>query len=60
MSKEQNQSWIAGTFPRVEVIDHTQNGSGRALVKRIDSGVSVELSVQDDRKTLKIFLSDKQ
>jgi hypothetical protein len=41
---------------RFEVIDHTSNGQGRALVKR---GVNVELSFQDDGKTLKVFLTDK-
>lgn len=37
---------------RFEVIDET----GRAMVKY---GVSVELSYQDDGRTLKVFLKDK-
>jgi hypothetical protein len=42
---------------RVEVIDHSksfEDGGGRLFVKR--GCVEVELSYQDDGKTLKIFL----
>jgi hypothetical protein len=42
---------------RVEVIDHSksfEDGGGRVFVKR--GCVEVELSYQDDGKTLKIFL----
>lgn len=41
---------------RFEVIDHTVEKLGRILVKY---GVDVELSFQDDGKTLKVFLTDK-
>ena len=41
---------------RFEVIDHTARNSLRAVVRY---GVSVELSYQDDGKTLKVFLKDK-
>ncbi len=41
---------------RLEVINHTSEKLGRELVKY---GVSVELSFQDDGKTLKVFLTDK-
>lgn len=41
---------------RFEVIDHTSEKLGRELVKY---GVDVELSFQDDDKTLKVFLTDK-
>lgn len=44
------------TVTRFEVIDHTKNGEGRVLVKY---GVSVELSYQDDNRTLKVFLTDR-
>ena len=40
---------------RFEVIDHTKDGQGRILVEK---GIKVELSLQDDGKTLKVFLSD--
>ena len=40
---------------RFEVIDHTARNSLRAIV-RYD--VSVELSYQDEGKTLKVFLKD--
>lgn len=48
---------------RFELIDHTRNGGvtytgwtpGRAVVAY---GVSVHLDVQDDGRTLKVFLSD--
>ena len=40
---------------RFEVIDHTSTGPCRALVRR---GVNIELSYQDDGKTLKVFLKD--
>jgi hypothetical protein len=42
---------------RFEVIDHTYAGVGRILVRH---DVSVELSYQDDGKTLKVFLKDKE
>ena len=41
---------------RFEVIDHTSEKLGREIVKY---GVNVELSFQDDDKTLKVFLTDK-
>jgi hypothetical protein len=42
---------------RFEVIDHTSTGTGRDLVKY---GVNVTLGYQDDGKTLKVFLTDKE
>ena len=41
---------------RFEVIDHSGDKPGRVLVKH---GISVEMSIQDDGKTLKIFISDE-
>lgn len=41
---------------RFEVIDHTKEMLGRAYVKY---GVDIELSFQDDGKTLKVFVNDK-
>ena len=42
---------------RFEVIDHTWAGTGRVLA---NYGCIVELSYQDDGKTLKVFLKDKE
>lgn len=44
---------------RVEVIDHTKDGEGRAFVKWQDN-LEVTLSYQDDGRTLKIFLKEKE
>lgn len=41
---------------RVTVIDHTRGGQGRELEKW---NVSLSVSVQDDGKTLKLFLGDR-
>ena len=44
---------------RVEVIDHTkpfEEGGGRAYVFRED-GIKVEVELQDDGRTLKVFIS---
>lgn len=39
---------------RFEVIDHSENGGGREYVRR---GISIlDVSLQDDGRTLKIFL----
>lgn len=46
------QGTVAGV-KRFEVIDHAVGGEGRVLTKY---GVSVELSLQDDGETLKVFL----
>lgn len=42
---------------RFEVIDHTTNGIGRIIVKY---GVQVELSYQDNGRTLKVFLTEPE
>lgn len=42
---------------RVEVIDHTLSGAGRAYCKY--GNLNLEFSVQDDGQTLKIFITDK-
>ena len=39
---------------RFEVIDHTKDGGGRALVRY---GIRVQTSLQDEGRTLKIFLT---
>jgi hypothetical protein len=42
---------------RFEVIDHTSKKGGRIVV---EYNVNVELSLQDENKTLKVFLTDKK
>ncbi len=42
---------------RFEVIEHTSTSVGRAYVKY---GVSVSLDIQDDGRTLKVFISDSE
>lgn len=44
------------TVTRFEVIDHTTDGEGRVYVKY---DVSVDLSYQDDGRTLKAFVADR-
>lgn len=39
---------------RLEIIDHTPNGEGRAYIKR--GYLDVELELQDEDTTLKIFI----
>ena len=41
---------------RFEVIDHSEDGSGRELVKH---KIKVKLSLQDEGRTLKVFLEDR-
>ena len=53
---EKEQRLNTDTVTRFEVIDHTKEKLGRILTKY---GVNVELSFQDDNKTLKVFLTDK-
>jgi len=45
------------SITRFEVIDHTKKKRGRIVV---EYNVNVELSLQDDNKTLKVFLTDKK
>jgi hypothetical protein len=42
---------------RFEVIDHTSKKRGRIVV---EYNVNVELSLQDENRTLKVFLTDKK
>ena len=43
---------------RFEIIDHTENGEGRVFVK-YGQNMKVQTSIQDEDKTLKIFISDE-
>ena len=44
---------------RIELIDHTVKGSGREFVRYYDRPVNIQTDIQDDGRTLKIFVSDK-
>ena len=44
---------------RVEVIDWTSSAEGRAFTKWIKSDMNVGFDIQDDGRTLKIFLTDR-
>lgn len=49
---------LSEDIERFEVIDHSGKGlQGRVIVKR---GVSVTLSLQDNGKTLKVFIKSKE
>lgn len=45
------------TVTRFEVIDQTEGGAGRMLVR---FGVNVMVSTQDDGLTMKVFLTDRE
>jgi hypothetical protein len=48
------------SFPEVtrfEVIDHTSKARGRVVV---EYGVKVEVSIQDDGRTMKVFLTNRK
>lgn len=49
---------ISDTITRVEVIDHTNNGHGRDYVKYEVVPFNASFSIQDDGRTLKIFLKE--
>jgi len=48
---------ITKSIARFEVIDHTSKKRGRIVV---EYNVNVELSLQDESRTLKVFLTDKK
>ena len=48
---------ITKTITRFEVIDHTKKKQGRIVV---EYDVNVELSLQDENRTLKVFLTNKK
>lgn len=48
---------ITKSITRFEVIDHTAKKRGRIVV---EYNVNVELSLQDESRTLKVFLTDKK
>lgn len=42
---------------RFELIDHTEGGNGRVFVRYAEN-IKVETSLQDNERTLKIFITD--
>lgn len=49
-------SFITKDVTRFEVIDHSKKMRGRYVV---EYGVKVEVSIQDDGKTMKVFLTNQ-
>ena len=49
-------NFITKDVIRFEVIDHSKKMRGRYVV---EYGVKVELSIQDDGKTMKVFLTNQ-
>ena len=43
---------------RLEIIDHTETGTGRDYTKWVSKPFSVTLEAQDDGRTLKVVLED--
>lgn len=58
MRRQVTDAEKVGTFTRVEVIDHTMGGHGREYVKWNDVEMKITLMVQDEGRTLKIFLQE--
>jgi hypothetical protein len=57
MIKQEVIDIVTKEITRFEVIDHTSKKRGRIVV---EYNVNVELSLQDENKTLKVFLTDKK
>ena len=49
---------VGDKVTRLEVIDHTDGGEGRAYTKRSADPIKINCQLQDDDRTLKIFLKD--
>lgn len=45
-------------YTRLEVIDHTDQGTGREYTKWVSEPFTVKFDEQDEGRTLKIFLAD--
>ena len=57
MTNQELMDIMTKSITRFEVIDHTSKKGGRIVV---EYNVNVELSLQDDNKTLKVFLTDQK
>lgn len=49
---------VTKQITRFEVIDHTSKNNKRGRIV-VEYNVNVELSLQDENRTLKVFLTDK-
>jgi len=56
MIKQEVIDIVTKEITRFEVIDHTSKKRGHIVV---EYNVNVELSLQDENRTLKVFLTDK-
>lgn len=57
MTDQDMLDMITKKVTRFEVIDHTSKKQGRIVV---EYQVNVELSLQDDNRTLKVFLTNRE
>ena len=57
MIKQDLLDIVTKEITRFEVIDHTRKKQGRIVV---EYNINVELSLQDENRTLKVFLTDKK
>jgi hypothetical protein len=57
MIKQDLLDIVTKEINRFEVIDHTSKKRGRIVV---EYNINVELSLQDENRTLKVFLTDKK
>ena len=55
---EKQEEEDGSRLSRVEVINHTRGGSGREYIV-IQEGIDIMLDYQDQGRTLKIFIMDK-
>lgn len=51
---------MGGKITRLEVIDHTSDGEGRAYHKWAKEPFSVTYDIQDDGRTVKVFLGNPE
>lgn len=49
---------MSKTFNRLEVIDWTNDGSGREFVKWTETDFTIQEEEQDNGRTLKIFITE--
>lgn len=55
-----NDKGMGGKITRLEVIDHTSDGEGRAYHKWAKEPFSVTYDIQDDGRTVKVFLGNPE
>ena len=56
MTNQDILEMLMSKVTRFEVIDNTNKKGGRILVEK---GIKIELSLQDDNRTLKVFITDQ-